>query len=38
VFAKKISDASSVIRRQLAMGKIFVEPKFSVGIVGQGLL
>jgi hypothetical protein len=38
VFEKKVCNPSSVIDGQLAVGKILVEPKFSVGIFRQRLL
>ena len=38
VFEKKVSHPDSVIRCQLTVRILFVEPKFSVGIFCQGLL
>jgi hypothetical protein len=38
VFEKKVFNPGSVIGSQLTVGKIFVKPKFSVGIFCQGLL
>ena len=38
VFEKKLFNPGSVIGSELAMGELFVEPKFSAGIVCQGLL
>ena len=38
VFEKKLFNPGSVIGSELAVGKILVEPKFSVGIFCQGLL
>ena len=38
VFEKKIFDPGSVVGSELTVGKILMEPKFSVGIFCQGLL
>ena len=38
VFEKKVFNPDSVIGSQLTVGKLLVEPKFSVGIFCQGLL
>ena len=38
VFEKKVSNPGSVVGSQLTVGKILVEPKFSVGIFCQSLL
>jgi hypothetical protein len=38
VFEKKVFNPGSVVGSELTVGKLFVEPKFSVGIFCQGLL